>query len=498
MAAWLRRSGQHQVTVQHTGAAGQAAYFDFLEVAVPSASLPDFSPQPQLALATDWDTYHSQSLPAERTAWMINKLGFHGRVNHYTGALWFYELTRPGSVYASLTLNVVSAPGVGSVAIDIAAAAGDAVTTVSHLVLPDDTAQTVAQALAALINTGTNLLWAAASGSQLILTARAMGTQGNGISVRANATDQQFTLSASSNLLSGGVDGTPYTLDPSDTLSATLMATAVFWKTDLNASPRLNRAARDWHSAYFKALRGYGLDCVAAFSTELMNGDPTPSAGLVQLYPDGTPVVLNTPSIQTNFSPVALNYWKQAYLDMAGLQATAGLTPYLQSGEVQWWYFPKQGVGMTFYDTYTQQQYQAQFNASLPVFVDNLQDPTQHPQACAFLANLIGSYTASIRSALQQQYPGCRYEVLYPTDTNNFPLTKVVNYPSGLVASESHMPQDRELRIHGVFKSGPDRLLDGRQRRERLLAERPQSPGWRGSVLHTVDEGGPECAGARA
>jgi hypothetical protein len=29
-----------------------------------------------LALATDWDTYHSQALPAERTAWLINELGF--------------------------------------------------------------------------------------------------------------------------------------------------------------------------------------------------------------------------------------------------------------------------------------------------------------------------------------------------------------------------------------------------------------------------------------
>lgn len=421
-------AGQHQVSIVHAGPAGAGGYFDFVEIAVPSLNLPDFSAQPQLSLATDWDTYHSQSLSAERTAWMIQKMGFHGRVNHYTGALWFYELLRPGTQYASLALEVVPKSGAGSVALDLATGAGQQVTTITHLVLPDDTAETAASALAALINNGTNLLWASASGTQLTLTARAMGTQGNGIWAQANAGNQGFTLTSQSNTLSGGIDGNAYSLDRSDPLNATLIDTAAYWATDLNATPRMNRAARDWHAAFFKALKGYGLDCVAAFSTELMNGDPSAEAGIAQRYPDGTPVVLNTPSIQTNFSPTALNYWVQVYLDMAGLQQAAGLVPYLQSGEVQWWYFPKTNVGMPFYDAYTLQQYQAQYGSALPVIPDNLQSPAQYGQACIFLANLIGGYTASIRASLRQQYPGCRYEVLYPTDTNNYPITEVVNF----------------------------------------------------------------------
>lgn len=423
-------AGAHQIIVTHAGPASTSAYFDFVEIALPSANLPDFAQQSQLALATDWDTYHSQSLPAERTAWMIQKLGFLGRVNHYAGALWFYELTRPGTVYASLTLDVVSTSGTGTIGLDIAAGAGQTVTTISHLILPDDTTATAAQALAALINVGTNLLWAAASGTQLTLTARGLGTAGNGIWAQADSANQGFTLSSTANTLEGGVDGLPYTLDLSDPLNQTLVNTAGYWRVDLNATPRLNRAARDWHSAYFAALKAYGIDCVAAFSTELMNGDPSPQTGIVQQYPDGSPVVLKTPSIQTNFSPVALTYWKQAYLDMAALQQSAGLRPYLQSGEVQWWYFPKPGVGMPFYDAYTQQQYQNSFGSAIPVIPDNLQNPTQFGQTCTFLANLIGSYTAAIRSALRQAYPNCRYEVLYPTDTNNYPLTQVVNYPS--------------------------------------------------------------------
>jgi hypothetical protein len=402
--------------------------------------LPDVAPQQQLALATDWDTYHSQSLPAERTAWLIQKLGFHGRVNHYVGALWFYELNRPGMQYASLTLQVIPQSGMGSIAVDIASAQGQPVTTISHLVLPDDTAATAATALAGLINSGTNLLWASASGNQVVLTARAIGTAGNGIWIQPNVGNQGFTLSAGSTVLSGGIDGTPYTFNLGEPLNATLAATADYWRTDTGATPRLNRAARDWHAAYFTALKSYGLDCVASFSTELMNGDPSQAAGLAQQYPDGTPVVVNTPALQTNFSPTSLAFWKQVYLDMAALQQNAGLTPYLQSGEVQWWYFPRQtwdansgvnvNVGMPFYDSYTQQQYQSNTGAALPVIPSNSVDPAAYGQACTFLAGLIGSFTAAIRGALRQQYPDCRYEVLYPTDTNAYPVNQVVNYPS--------------------------------------------------------------------
>ncbi|MDQ2946750.1 MAG: hypothetical protein M3Y27_12525, partial [Acidobacteriota bacterium] len=428
-------AGTHTVLISHVGVPGTALYFDFLEVAYPTTALPEFESQPQLALATDWDTYHSQSLPAERTAWLISKLGFQGRVNHYVGALWFYEIARPGTQYASLTLAVAAQTYSGSptAVLDIAAAQGETITLIEHLILPDDTPATVTQALAALINLGTNLVWAAADGNQLTLTARSMGSSGNGIWVQADPNSKGYAITAQSSVLGGGVDGTAYDLATSEVLNNTLVASADYWRTDLTATPRINRAARDWHQAFFIALKGYGLDCVASFSTELMNGDPSALAGIAQRYPDGSPVVLNTPAIQTNFSPTALDFWKQVYLDMAGLQAAAGMKPYLQSGEVQWWYFPRrvsnQLVGMPFYDFYTQQQFQAQYGSAMPVIVDNTVDPSQYPQECAFLPELIGSYTASIRSALKAQYPGSRYEVLYPTDTNNTALNRLINFP---------------------------------------------------------------------
>ena len=58
------------------------------------------------------------------------------------------------------------------------------------------------------------------------------------------------------------------------------------WYTDLEAMPRLNRAARDWSQSYFQALNGYGFDATASFSMELGNGDPSAGAGIAQVYPD--------------------------------------------------------------------------------------------------------------------------------------------------------------------------------------------------------------------
>jgi hypothetical protein len=147
-------------------------------------------------------------------------------------------------------------------------------------------------------------------------------------------------------------------------------------------------------------------------------------------------VLLNTPSLQTNFSPTSATFWQEVYLEMAAVMNTAGLTPYLQFGEVQWWYFPNVttitgGVsGMGFYDAYTTSTFQAQYGQPMAVITSNTVDPASVPQEAAFLPGLIGSFTAQIRAFVRATYPSCRFEVLYPPDVNDFALTKVVNYPA--------------------------------------------------------------------
>jgi len=422
--------GTHTVTATHDGDTGAYFYFDFLEIAISATTLPTEASETKLAAATDWDTLHSIALAPERTAWMIYNLGFRARVNHYAGALWFYELVCAGQQYASATITFSGAPDANDITTILLGRADHPTvspTTVEHLNLIGDTAETLATAFAMLLNSGYTAVWAQASGSQLTVYSRSMGADGNLITISTSAPTTDLTLvlsgiatitvgSTTFTTFSGGVEGN--------------------WYTDLTATPRLNRAARDWSESYFQALAGYGFDVTASFSTELGNGDPSTTAGIAQRYPDQTAVVVSTPALQTNFSPASMTFWQQVYLDMATVMNAAGLTPYLQFGEVQWWYFPNVTVvigavsGMPFYDAYTTGTFETQYGRAMAVITNTGVDPTTIPQEAAFLPGLIGSFTAQIRAFVRTTYPSCRFEVLYPPDVNNALLTTVINYPT--------------------------------------------------------------------
>jgi len=139
--------------------------------------------------------------------------------------------------------------------------------------------------------------------------------------------------------------------------------------------------------------------------------------------PAGDSILLPTPSLQTNFSPASLAFWERAYETMASMQAAAGLQPFLQFGEVQWWYFPNDGAGhnfsgMPFYDAYTQAQFLAAYGHAMAVITTNAVDPASYPDEVAFLPSLIGNFTNGIMTFVRASQANCRFEVLYPTDTN--------------------------------------------------------------------------------
>jgi hypothetical protein len=165
---------RHHVQITHAGAPGSYFYFDFLELAVPTTMLPTFPADDKTTLATDWDTDHSIALSPERTAWLINTLGFRGRANHYTGALWFYELFRPGHRYAVGTVTFSGRPDFGkSTNLNI----GE--TLIQHVSLKGDTAESVAKAFELRINQGATGVWARTEGAVLTIQSRTMGTAGN-------------------------------------------------------------------------------------------------------------------------------------------------------------------------------------------------------------------------------------------------------------------------------------------------------------------------------
>ena len=413
----------HSVLITNEGPPGSAFYFDFLEAAIPTYDLADFPQAAGLTLATDWDTNHSIALAPERTAWIIQKLGFSGRANHYAGALWFYELSRPGMQFASATVTFAGNPEFGQIT---SVSLGG--TVIQHVNLISDTAQTVAICFALLINAGSNSVWAQADGSVLTITARSQGAAGNGFAVSVTTNDSSanpapFSAQASGPALGGGIDGT--NADPQGS----------YWRTDLTATPPINRAARDWTVAYFAALKGYGIEPTAAFSMELQNGDDSVATGIAQRYPNGDAVWLTTPSLQTNFGPTSTAFWQQVYAEMASLMSQAGVVPYLQFGEVQWWYFPGPTAtvatepGMPFYDAYTTGTFQSTFGRPMAVIANQHADATQLSGECTFLPGLIGAFTKAIREFVLATFPGARFEVLYPPDVNDTALNRAVNLP---------------------------------------------------------------------
>lgn len=405
-------AGNHTVTVSHQGNSGASFYFDFLEIAIPTTVLSQVNEESKLALATDWDTDHSIALAPERTAWLIHVLGFQGRVNHYVGALWFYELVCPGQQYASATITFSGTPDPNvttTISIGRTYDPPSQQTAISHLNLIGDTTTTLTKAFELQINNGYTAIRAVATGAQLTIYAREMGASGNTITVSVSSPSTNLSVQVSGTTFTGGVDGS--------------------WRTDQQANPRINRAARDWHRSFFAALLGYGLDVTASFSMELGNGDPSIDAGIAQRYPSQAAVMVNTPALQTNFSPASASYWQQVYADMAGIQIAAGQVPYLQFGEVQWWYFPDDGSGMPFYDAYSTSSFKAQYGRDMQVITSNNIDPATVPQEAAFLPTLIGSFTDQVSNFVLQTYPTCRIEVLYPIDVNSSRLNTVINYP---------------------------------------------------------------------
>lgn len=405
----LYAAGDHAITVTHTGPAGSDFYLDFVELTSPASDAPVFTAETRMTLATDWDTDHSIALAPERTAWFLNTLGFTGRANHYAGALWFYELLRVGHGYASCTVTFTGTPDFSStvsITLDQTVLA-----KLNHL---GDTAQTLATTFAQEINRGSTGVWASSAGNVLTIHSRVMGLDGNNITLSAwtNSANLQATVSAGT--LLGGVDGQ--------------------WRTDLTATPRLNRAARDWSQSFFTALKGYGIDATAAFSMELGNGDPSPEAGIAQVGPAGDAIVLPTPSLQTNFSPASLAFWQEVYREIAAIQAAAGLQPFVQFGEVQWWYFPSDGLGhdfsgMPFYDAWNAAGFQAQYGRPLPAITVNTVNPASYPDEVTYLARVLGNFTNAIMTFVRASQPACRFEVLYPTDVNQTSFNQAINYP---------------------------------------------------------------------
>jgi hypothetical protein len=201
-------SGDHTVFVTHNGPSGWRFWFDFVEIAIPVNSVRDQPAMPRVTAATDWDTDHSIAVPPERTAWMLYSLGFRGRVNHYVGALIFYELYKKNHVYASCRVSFNGTPQPSEYTELHIGTAGDPASsiTIRHLNLFGDTAVTIAKAFELELNRGYTAVRAEADGSAIRIVSRKSGLAGEVTTVAGFPSSGGFQVLCSSPRLAGAVE----------------------------------------------------------------------------------------------------------------------------------------------------------------------------------------------------------------------------------------------------------------------------------------------------
>jgi len=190
----------------------------------------------------------------------------------------------------------------------------------------------------------------------------------------------------------------------------------------------------DWHASFFAALGGYEIVSTASFSMELGNGDPSRARESRRWDRRAIRSCCRHRRCKPIFRRRVSRFWQEVYAEMAGIQAAAGLTPFLQFGEVQWWYFFERRrrhsySGMPFYDAWNQSQFLAEFGTAMAVITTNTVNPASYPNEVSYLPGVIGNFTNAIMTFVRTSEASCRFEVLYPTDTNQTTFNQAINYP---------------------------------------------------------------------
>jgi hypothetical protein len=388
-------AGQHSVKIALT--AGGLFYFDFLEAAVLS-DVPDaIETMTDTAPAIDYDTQHGYQLSPQRLMNIFDKLGFSGPIDEYVGVFWWNQRMSVGATIAQAAVTFGGAWNVGdSIFIDIG---GE---TIGKSVFAGENATIFAAHFAYFINELYSGVWASAAGPVLTITGRSPGGA------------YQFSLSASVITTASGTAAVVGALD-----------TGVVggWDIDPSQPQVVNYAARQWHADLYAEIAARGMQVTSAFSMELVN---PPGAWAAQ-YADGTLVttatgfgVLNSTQCAPG-QPDFLAYQQSAYLELAQLQAAAGLDPSLQFGEFLWWFFAGGSLGnqgMAYYDAATRAAALMALGRPLAAFHTTNDDPSVNGYADAnFLRGRLRDHAQGIRAAVQAAQ-ACDFEVLYPYDVN--------------------------------------------------------------------------------
>ena len=387
-------AGSHSVVIRLKSAGH--FYLDFLEAVVPS-DVPEPPPaRTNISPALDYSTDHTYKLSPARLLWNFDRLGFQGPMNEYIGIFWWNQRKRVGATIPSLTITFDGTwADKDTIILNISGS------YLGKTVFPADTSTTIAAHFAHYINAVFVGLWAAADSNVLTINLRSPAYKFI-VSKELHSPSGTITFNPASGSLENGVLGT--------------------WVVDPAQSPALNRGARDWHADFYSECKSRGREVVTAESMELVN----PPDGYAAQFHDGTPVATDEGfgslrSTHCAQSPLMLAYQKSVLLNIADLQAAAGLTPSLQCGEFLWWFFPNSGkTSMAFYDVATAAAAETALGRPLHIFTSPNDDPTVNGGADAiFLRNRLRDHVTALIQYVRAVHPSARFEVLFPYDVNH-------------------------------------------------------------------------------
>lgn len=395
-------SGSHSVVL--TVASG-TCLFDFLQAAVQSDPVAASVTYPGVNCACDFDTGQTCQIAPSRLLWILGQAGFQGDVDFYAGVFFALKRIRSGGNFHQATVSVTGMTlKTGDVFfIQVGGSSyGVGGTTFDALVYPADTLTSLAQRFVDAINASFVGIWAAATGTPgqfaiaqlspingftfFVHAATLSGSDGaiaySGDILTGNEGTWQVDASQSSPLNRALVD---YVNDFAALINAAGQTMTVSFSQELLGAPDVDTAVGAWtqrfaNGAQVLTATGFGLwgsGVVEAVSgsgpqtvqqtghgyitgnlahvasstqsgvwqivvvdadhydlTVLISGGYTVGAG------DSTYVELQT--TQCNFNPSTVTaYLENCYLQAAGILSAAGLAPWLQLGEVGWWFYSR-------------------------------------------------------------------------------------------------------------------------------------------------------------
>ena len=135
----------------------------------------------------------------------------------------------------------------------------------------------------------------------------------------------------------------------------------------------------------------------------------------------GDAVFIELQTSQCAFNPSTVTpYLAGVYLQTATIMAAAGLTPWLQFGEILHWFFSGGlPASMAFYDANQAAAAQTVLGRALATFNQPTDDPSINGYADVnFLRARLKAHIDGVRAAVLAAIPGAKFELLWPYDVN--------------------------------------------------------------------------------